>query len=343
MGRHSMEELRDNIESILSDKYGYFDVDEQGDYQVEKKGFRVFVTPIDWGGGDTLVRIWTIAAYGVKGKKKLLAYLNDLNRRSTFGSFFYKGGLVYVHQTMVGNYLDKKELTWTIKGVAKMAKQVDKFMVKGFGGTTYDWSYDFGSDWYYKPYSLSEYEVGYAAGGLFMSAVMDDAFRDEWGWAFDGDDGEYGEFAELMDVETGYMEEANSEWEDEGGYFDDDGYIDDDVDKAMDDVVDDAVDDVFDDDSDDDDDDFSDDMSVSDDDDFSDDDDDYSDDDDDYSDDDDGFSDDLEDSDDDDSDDDSDDDDSDDDDSDDDSDDNYSDDDDGDYSAQEGEHYSDGV
>lgn len=240
-----MKELKRSMEAILDEEFGFFNIDDQGDYYVDKKGFRVFITPWDMGRGETLIRVWTVAAYGVEGRKKLLAYLNELNRRATFGSFYYKNGMVYVSQTIMGGFLDTSVLKWTVKGISKMAKQIDKLMVRGFGGSSYDWDHDFGSSWYFKPYSLAEYGSGFGSGGLFLSAVIDDDFRESWAWAFDDGDVEYDEFFGLMESEPEYVEESMEDWDDEYE-SDDDG--DDEYESDDDDDDDDDGDDESDDD-----------------------------------------------------------------------------------------------
>lgn len=214
MSFDSMEHLRSVIEEILSDCFDRWQVDDDGDYFVDKGRVRVYITPIDWGDGDTLLKIWTLAAYDVDGSKKLMAYLNDLNRRSIFGAFYYQHGMVYVSQTLIGNALDPEELLWTIKGVAKMTKQVDKLMSRGFGGVTYDWTYDYGEDWYYKPLSAAEYELGYEAGVLLLAASLDASARDAWAWAFEDED-EFDDFFEMLSDEVDIAEEAQLEWETE--------------------------------------------------------------------------------------------------------------------------------
>ncbi len=297
MSYDSVDQLRSVIEEILADKLGYWQVDDDGDYYVDKGRVRVYVTPIDWGDGDTLLKIWTVAAFDVDGDKKLMAYLNDLNRRSIFGSFYYQKGMVYMSQTLIGNALDPEELLWTIKGIAKMTKQVDKLMARGFGGHSYDWTYDYGEDWYYKPLSSAEYEIGYGAGALFLAASLDAGARDSWAWAFDDED-EFDDFFDMLSDEVDIAQEAMTEWETEWELADSDDDLDDDTDFA-DDFGDDDGDDDFtdgDDDFTDDDDDFDDDVA----DDFADDDDDFADDadsfddDDDFGDDDDDFDDDGE-------------------------------------------------
>jgi hypothetical protein len=257
MSYDSVEALRSVIEEILTEKFGYWQVDDDGDYFVDKGRVRVFVTPIDWGGGDTLLKIWTAAAYDVDGSKKLMAYLNDLNRRTIFGAFYYQHGMVYLSQTLIGNTLDPDELLWTVKGLAKMTKQVDKLMARGFGGVSYDWTYDHGEDWCYKPLSASELEMGYGAGALFLAASLDTSARDSWAWAFDDED-EFDDFFDMLSEEEEIADEALREWEsewegapsdDDFGESDDDfGESDDDFGESDDDFdePDDGIDDDFD-------------------------------------------------------------------------------------------------
>ena len=264
MSYDSVDQLRSVIEEILAGKFGKYRVDDDGDYYVDKGRVRVYITPVDWGDGDTLLKIWAVAAYDVESSKKLLAYLNDLNRRSIFGAFYYQHGMVYLNQTLIGNALDPEELLWTIKGIAKMTKQVDKLMARGFGGVSYDWTEDYGEDWYYKPMSSAEYEAGYVAGALFLTASYGSDSRDAWAWAFDDED-EFDDFFDMLSDEVEIAEEAQHEWEvewegadDDSDDTDDDGFDDDsdndgfDDDTDDDDFADDSDDDGFADDSDDD-------------------------------------------------------------------------------------------
>jgi len=250
MSFNSVEKLRGVIEEILAEKFGDWQLDDDGDYYVDKGRVRVYITPIDWGDGDTLLKIWTMAAYDVDGSKQLLAYLNDLNRRSIFGAFYFQHGMVYLSQTLIGNTLDPEELLWTVKGIAKMSKQVDKLMTRGFGGSSYDWTYDYGEDWYYKPLSAEEYESGYEAGALFLVASLGSGARDSWAWAFDDED-QFDDFFDMLSEEVELAEEAQHEWEAEweGAALDDD--FDDDGDDEFDDeAADDFADDFADDDAD---------------------------------------------------------------------------------------------
>ena len=297
MSYDSVDQLRIVIEEILADKFGTFQLDDDGDYYVDRGRVRVYITPIDWGDGDTLLKIWTVAAHDVDNSKKLMAYLNDLNRRSVFGVFYYQQGMVYLSQTLIGNALDPEELLWTLKGIAKMTKQMDKLMARGFGGASYDWTHDYGEDWYHKPLTAAEYEAGYAVGALLLVASLDSDARDAWAWAFDDED-EFDDFFDMLSEEVDIAEEALHEWETEWEVgalddgqdddFDDDGDLggDDDFDFDFDDDNDFDDDDDFDDFDDDDDD--GDDFDDDDDDDDGDDFDDFDDDDDDDGDDDDG-------------------------------------------------------
>jgi len=132
---HELRWLRTYVVQTLQDAFGERpEVDSDGDVAVRQGTAACYVSCHD--GGFPVVRVWAVAALGLRPQGKLLREINDINARTKTAHVYLAGGMVYVEQTMHAYGVDEATLSQAFLAVAGMANDIGSLMAMTFGGET---------------------------------------------------------------------------------------------------------------------------------------------------------------------------------------------------------------
>lgn len=135
--------LRGKIETILTDHFGAFTVDPDGDVYVDYQSVRVFVCLRDWKQAKRVVSLFSVTNVGVPVSGDLTLFLARENLSLLFGHFSLRAddgadtGDVWFGHTLLGDFLDPDELVTALSAVARMADKYDDLIRERFGGRFY--------------------------------------------------------------------------------------------------------------------------------------------------------------------------------------------------------------
>ena len=132
-----LENLRTKFGDYLRATIGRYEVTRDGSYSLRHGTTRLIIKPRGLSGTDkTIVSIFAFVAIDVNVTDELMRYLNDINKRVTFGKFFVieDQKLVICQHSLLGGTLDKDELMVGIAAVAYTSDQYDEKIVERFGG-----------------------------------------------------------------------------------------------------------------------------------------------------------------------------------------------------------------
>lgn len=134
----SIEELRGKLESHLSENFGQFTVDGEGDFVVEYESARVYICPRTWSdnGDHTVVQLFSVTNVDVPVTRELTDFLSTENLSLLFGHFALneKDRSVWFGHTLLGDYLDAEEIVTALSAVARAANKYDDLIKDRFGG-----------------------------------------------------------------------------------------------------------------------------------------------------------------------------------------------------------------
>ena len=132
---HEIRWLRTDVIQCMQDVFGdQPDVDSDRDVAVRQGTAACYVSCHD--GGFPVVRVWAIAAMGLRTQAKLLREINDVNARMMTAHVYFAGGLVYVEQSMYAYGVDEDTLGQAFIAVAGVANNIGSLMAMTFGGDT---------------------------------------------------------------------------------------------------------------------------------------------------------------------------------------------------------------
>lgn len=139
----AVDALRAKVEKILTEHFGAFTVDPDGDVHVDYESVRVFVCPRDWKQAKSVVSIFSVTNVGVPVSGDLTLFLARENLSLLFGHFSLRAeegaatGDVWFGHTLLGDFLDPDELVTALSAVARMADKYDDLIRDRFGGRLY--------------------------------------------------------------------------------------------------------------------------------------------------------------------------------------------------------------
>lgn len=131
--------LRKTLEKDLQEIFGSYRVDKDGDFMIDHDGTMTWIRPVPWAEDQTIVRIWSITNVGVRVDPELTKFLVTENGKVVFGGFSLdesKPAVLFAH-TLLGDFLQKKELEVAIAAVVVTANQYDDMIKERFGGTKF--------------------------------------------------------------------------------------------------------------------------------------------------------------------------------------------------------------
>jgi hypothetical protein len=128
--------LRTTLEKHLNEAFGGYQVDQDGDFVVRHGSSVTYVRPMEWAADQTIVRIQSIINVGMRVDAELTKFLATENGKLVFGAFALneeKPAIAFGH-TLLGDFLQRKELEMAIAAVATTAEEYDDQIKERFGG-----------------------------------------------------------------------------------------------------------------------------------------------------------------------------------------------------------------
>jgi hypothetical protein len=129
--------LRETIEDHLREITGSAETDADGDFVVRQGSATVWVRPLDWSEGRTIVRVWSNTNVGVRIDGELTRFLVTENMRFAFGGFGLdedRATVTFVY-TLLGDFMQRSELGVAVRTVAATADEYDDRIRERFGGS----------------------------------------------------------------------------------------------------------------------------------------------------------------------------------------------------------------
>jgi hypothetical protein len=123
--------LKSTIAQYLQESFGGFLKDQNDNFVLQAGSARIIISPFDWVEEQTLVRV--VALVNVEGLSK---YLIAENLKLIFGKFSLEptAGMVFFEHTLLGDFLNRKELEVAVKAIASTADKYDDELQARFGG-----------------------------------------------------------------------------------------------------------------------------------------------------------------------------------------------------------------
>jgi len=129
--------LRAKIEGYLREKKLVYEGLPDGRYALRQGSTKVFIVPLAWTGGQTLVKLFAPVALAITQiTPELTRFLVEKNAELLFGKFSLdaKGKAIWYEHVLLGNSLDVEELFSAIVTIALTADQYDEQVQALSGG-----------------------------------------------------------------------------------------------------------------------------------------------------------------------------------------------------------------
>ena len=140
----NIQALKDKVHAWLSEIWGGYQVDSDGDSFIEYGSSRAYFGIGPFGEDGTIVRIWSVILFNVPITPELFEFVACEGANYHFGRMVVVpktddpsvGGVIFDHE-LLGDYLDLEELKSAALGLLFSADGVDNEMAGRFGGTTF--------------------------------------------------------------------------------------------------------------------------------------------------------------------------------------------------------------
>jgi hypothetical protein len=128
--------LRSTIEKYLKESFGSYLKDQNDNYVLHAGSARIFIIPLDWIEGQTLIRILSPVNREAQISDELTKFLGAENMKVIFGKFSLdpERRIVFFEHTLLGDFLNRKELEVAVKAIAVTADKYDDQIQAQFGG-----------------------------------------------------------------------------------------------------------------------------------------------------------------------------------------------------------------
>jgi hypothetical protein len=132
----ALKTLRSTIEKYLTESFGGYLKDQNNNFVLQAGSARVMVIPLDWVGGQTLVKIVALVNRDSTSIDALARYLAGENLQLIFGKFSLQPEtrMVFYEHTLLGDFLNRKELEVAVQAIASTADKYDDEIKARFGG-----------------------------------------------------------------------------------------------------------------------------------------------------------------------------------------------------------------
>ncbi len=128
--------LRATLEKYLMESFGGFLKDQNNNYNLQAGSARIMVIPLEWFAGQTLVKIMALVNREATNPAGMGDYLIEENMKLIFGKFSYEPAarMVFFEHTLLGDFLNRKELETAVQAIASTADKYDDEIQAKFGG-----------------------------------------------------------------------------------------------------------------------------------------------------------------------------------------------------------------
>jgi hypothetical protein len=128
--------LKSTTAKYLQESFGGFLRDQNDNFVLQAGSARIVISPLDWIEGQTLVRVVALVNMGGGPVEELSKYLIAENLKLIFGKFSFEpiAGMVFFEHTLLGDFLNRKEIEVAVKAIASTADKYDDELQARFGG-----------------------------------------------------------------------------------------------------------------------------------------------------------------------------------------------------------------
>jgi hypothetical protein len=128
--------LKSTIEKYLKESFGTYLKDQNDNYVLHAGSARVFIIPLNWVEGQTLIKIVAPVNWDAQPSDELARFLAVENMKLIFGKFSLDPNrrMVFFEHTLLGDFLNRKELEVAVKAIAVTADKYDDEIKAQFGG-----------------------------------------------------------------------------------------------------------------------------------------------------------------------------------------------------------------
>jgi Putative bacterial sensory transduction regulator len=128
--------LKSTIANYLQESFGGFLKDQNDNFILQAGSARLIIAPLDWVDGQTLVKVVALVNMGGGPAEDLSKYLIAENLKLIFGKFSLEplAGMVFYEHTLLGDFLNRKELEIAVRAIASTADKYDDELQARFGG-----------------------------------------------------------------------------------------------------------------------------------------------------------------------------------------------------------------
>ena len=136
----AIKTLRATIEKYLKESFGGYLKDPNDNYILQAGSTQVFIIPVDWVEGQTLVRVMAVVNHGAPITAELTKFLAVENTKTVFGKFSLdpEGQAIVFEHTLLGDFLNRKELEVAVGSVAYISDKYDDEIKAQFGGKKFN-------------------------------------------------------------------------------------------------------------------------------------------------------------------------------------------------------------
>lgn len=131
--------LRRKLERYLGELFDGFEIDPDGDFVIGSGSAAVWLRAIELVGERTGVHIWSITNVDMRVDDELTRFIATENRDLLFGVLHLAEDrpAVALGHTLLGEFLNRKELETAVNAVADAADAYDDRIKARFGGTIF--------------------------------------------------------------------------------------------------------------------------------------------------------------------------------------------------------------
>lgn len=135
-GSEPVAVLRETLERYLEESSSDYSTDADGDFVVRHGSATIWIRPVEWGDGQTIVRIWSITNVGMHVDGALTRFLATQGGNFLFGGFRLDESrrAVLLGHTLLGDFLSRRELEEALAAVSETADAYDDLIKARFGG-----------------------------------------------------------------------------------------------------------------------------------------------------------------------------------------------------------------
>jgi hypothetical protein len=132
----ALSTLRSLTEKYLTESFGGYLKDQNGNYVLQAGSARIMIIPMDWVDGQTLVKIVALVSKDAEPADAVAKFVAEENLKLIFGKFSIEPNarMIFYEHTLLGDFMNRKELEIAVKAIASTADKYDDEIQAKFGG-----------------------------------------------------------------------------------------------------------------------------------------------------------------------------------------------------------------